>query len=211
VGLGSSGGIVNALPLRPGASQSDRELAARRRRGTCRSSPCATSGSPYPCQPPPEQRRELPTHAARVGAGEVCARDQRIGCRQPPSWRAGWGGPACRRSVGLDSFAARPSRACTSRHAPRKPTPPAACGSTLSFCVQCRPLHIAAPDVRHVAVGESRHLIPGASVGQPTEPCLAKLIQHAAIGRMLPIGQALVAPDIISKGTALRAGALQGK
>ena len=35
--------------------------------------------------------------------------------------------------------------------------------------------HIAAPDVCDgtSAVGESRHRIPGASVGQPTEPCLA--------------------------------------
>ena len=34
--------------------------------------------------------------------------------------------------------------------------------------------HIAAPDVCDgtSAVGESRHRIPGASVGQPTEPCL---------------------------------------
>ena len=34
--------------------------------------------------------------------------------------------------------------------------------------------HIAAPDVcgGTSAVGESRHRIPGASVGQPTEPCL---------------------------------------
>ena len=33
--------------------------------------------------------------------------------------------------------------------------------------------HIAAPDVCDgtSAVGESRHRIPGASVGQPTEPC----------------------------------------
>ena len=36
--------------------------------------------------------------------------------------------------------------------------------------------HIAAPDVCDgtSAVGESRHRIPGASVGQPTEPCLAE-------------------------------------
>ena len=35
---------------------------------------------------------------------------------------------------------------------------------------------IAAPDVCDgtSAVGESRHRIPGASVGQPTEPCLAE-------------------------------------
>ena len=35
--------------------------------------------------------------------------------------------------------------------------------------------HIAAPDECDgtSAVGESRHRIPGASVGQPTEPCLA--------------------------------------
>ena len=35
--------------------------------------------------------------------------------------------------------------------------------------------HIAAPDVCDgtSAVGENRHRIPGASVGQPTEPCLA--------------------------------------
>ena len=35
--------------------------------------------------------------------------------------------------------------------------------------------HIAAPDMCDgtSAVGESRHRIPGASVGQPTEPCLA--------------------------------------
>ena len=35
--------------------------------------------------------------------------------------------------------------------------------------------HLAAPDVCDgtSAVGESRHRIPGASVGQPTEPCLA--------------------------------------
>ena len=34
--------------------------------------------------------------------------------------------------------------------------------------------HIAASDVCDgtSAVGESRHRIPGASVGQPTEPCL---------------------------------------
>src|SRR6478672_8284522 len=38
-----------------------------------------------------------------------------------------------------------------------------------------RSWHIAAPDVCDGAsgVGESRHRIPGASVGQPTEPCLA--------------------------------------
>jgi hypothetical protein len=38
------------------------------------------------------------------------------------------------------------------------------------------PWHIAAPDVcgGTSAVGESRHRIPGASVGQPTEPCLGK-------------------------------------
>ena len=39
-----------------------------------------------------------------------------------------------------------------------------------------RSWHIAAPDVcgGTSAVGESRHRIPGASVGQPTEPCLAE-------------------------------------
>jgi hypothetical protein len=49
-------------------------------------------------------------------------------------------------------------------------------------------LPIAAPDVCDgtSAVGESRHRIPGASVGQPTEPCL-ELILHASIGRMFPI------------------------
>ena len=36
----------------------------------------------------------------------------------------------------------------------------------------------AAPDVCDgtSAVGESRHRIPGASVGQPTEPCLARRV-----------------------------------
>ena len=36
--------------------------------------------------------------------------------------------------------------------------------------------HIAAPDVCDgtSAVGESRHRIPGASVGQATEPCLVE-------------------------------------
>src|ERR1700746_3196789 len=47
---------------------------------------------------------------------------------------------------------------------------------------------IAAPDVCDgtSAVGESRHRIPGASVGQLTAPCL-ELILHASIGRMLAI------------------------
>ena len=38
--------------------------------------------------------------------------------------------------------------------------------------------HITAPDVCDgtSAVGESRHSIPGASVGQPTEPCLGEQI-----------------------------------
>src|SRR3954454_12620743 len=52
--------------------------------------------------------------------------------------------------------------------------------------------HIAAPDVCDgtSAVGESRHRIPGASVGQPTEPCLA--LPQAAEGA-LPRPQAVTA------------------
>ena len=43
-----------------------------------------------------------------------------------------------------------------------------------------RSLHIAAPDVCDgtSAVGESRHRIPGASVGQPTEPCRPPAALH---------------------------------
>src|SRR5438552_612110 len=33
---------------------------------------------------PAEQRCERPAHAARVGAGEVCARNQRVGCQRAP-------------------------------------------------------------------------------------------------------------------------------
>jgi hypothetical protein len=49
---------------------------------------------------------------------------------------------------------------------------------------ECRFLHIAAPDVCDgtSAVGESRHRIPGASVGQPTEPCLGRVLINRDCG-----------------------------
>jgi hypothetical protein len=47
--------------------------------------------------------------------------------------------------------------------------------------------HIAATDVRDgmSAVGERRHRIPGASVGQPIEPCLAR--REPLVPRLAPI------------------------
>jgi hypothetical protein len=50
--------------------------------------------------------------------------------------------------------------------------------------------HIAAPDECDgtSAVGESRHRIPGVSVGQPTEPCLVskqRLLRHRKLGTVI--------------------------
>ena len=56
--------------------------------------------------------------------------------------------------------------------------------------------HIAAPDVCDgtSAVGENRHRIPGASVGQPTEPCLA--LPQAAEGAFLGPGPQLAGTSL---------------
>jgi len=53
--------------------------------------------------------------------------------------------------------------------------------------------HIAAPDVCDgtSAVGKSRHRIPGASVGQPTEPCLdGKVLYEWCLGKSRSIEDA---------------------
>src|SRR4029077_19993409 len=56
-------------------------------------------------------------------------------------------------------------------------------------CVIARPRPIAAPDVctGRPQLAKADTAFQGASVGQPTEPCLAKLIQHAAERRMLAV------------------------
>jgi hypothetical protein len=72
---------------------------------------------------------------------------------------------------------------------------------TLWFAAICRLMDIAAPDVCDgtSAVGESRHRIPGASVGQPTEPCLAACallnVMPAAPGRKADHGLSGVVAD----------------
>ena len=57
--------------------------------------------------------------------------------------------------------------------------------------------HIAAPDVCDgtSAVGGSRHRIPGASVGQPTEPCLGD-----ATPSLTEAGIASLRPDLTLDG-----------
>src|SRR6476619_1542345 len=61
-----------------------------------------------------------------------------------------------------------------------------------------------APDVCDgtSAVGESRHRIPGASVGQPTEACLAPLPLALAAHRRKPLD-----PDQGGHSTAAKSGA----
>jgi hypothetical protein len=66
---------------------------------------------------------------------------------------------------------------------PRRAIPFAVSPAAASYCASGLVLwHIAAPDVCDgtSAVGESRHRIPGASVDQPTEPCLAAVLNGRA-------------------------------
>ena len=74
--------------------------------------------------------------------------------------------------------------------------------------------HIAAPDVcdRTSAVGESRHRIPCASVGQPTQPCLAAWKWLAKAYRQLgKDGSALVHDALINARTTRQIAESRGK
>ena len=80
-----------------------------------------------------------------------------------------WSGPNPRRGIMASGHVNRVNRPNTWLHRPmlQREESPCQPGAVHTW-------HIAAPDVcdSTSAVGESRHRIPGASVDQPTEPCL---------------------------------------